>query len=877
MPSVLAVLTLLLGLWTPCNATGSEWEDEFKDNPDTECINNATKQDGVTKQPERVFSYKNSSFLHGYTLNSTIPEDDIEARRHEYAVLCLSSVVCSGFQLSPVGVQTDSERLCEVHHSIATPASTPSPNAMCIQRRQNGTAATGVNKLDGSCRHNGQEQPYALGDVSSWTDATVEWERRMKCSIECIEDRNPFHVYHNAPIILTIDFGEPVSAGFATADQQSFVTNGTLIDMRPVAGDDTLYEAEIMPDPPSSSNVTSLQLTVMQGIVQDAFGNPNPNTNFTFTYEVVPFTVNLSSPQSTWESLPIHLIVTFDVPIDVTTFNISEGLTLSLQALDPAQQATAAVVYSNVVVQPSQVTVDLRPTVAGKVNVTIGSGVVVDDAASYRSNSPASIALNYTTPTNQTTITAVLYLQDNQETTKDYPFHVNLSFSKDVTISDVSALRTTNGDMAAGGITGTGNSFSLDVIPTKDIVTIKANEGLAVDGASNPNQESEPLNVTFDYIASGQSLPWIPTATLSAPSLINTSSVPVNVSFSTPPTTVDWHFFIDGESISVSTGEELTDIFFDVALSVPSAKTGGGILSIYPSEESMEDAAGLKNTRSNTINVENDPTPPVVTLTSPSAPKTRDPDFNVTMSISEDVQTITGSIFTLTNAEILSMDGNVLRMRAAAEGDIDIRVDAGKVVDLAGNTNVQAAQLALAYDVTPPSLEFNTTSITVSETTIQIEVDADETADIFCQPIQNDHPEATFTPADFDLVNKPPTTSISAQQRRIKGRRANELPYVVSPETNQTIETNKEIFTMEFRFSEPITELDKERIEVTNARLTDAMIPPFHASFLGVTVQFDGWPANASISLNEGAISDFAGNANRFYSYTGLRAVDGEQ
>ncbi|CEM36348.1 unnamed protein product [Vitrella brassicaformis CCMP3155] len=400
MPSVLAVLILLL--WTPCNATGSKWEDEFKDNPDTECINNATREDG-SPQPARVFLYTNSSFLHGYTLNSTIPEDDT-ARKHECAVLCLSSVVCSGFQLS-----TDSERTCEIHHSVAKPDNVTSPNAMCIQRRKDGTAQTGANKLNGTCRHNGQEEPYALANpecrlyysLINSADGDTTRQCYYKSGLPVPSIVNPLPVYWDTPILLTIDFGEPVSAGFATDDQQSFVTNGNLIDMRPVEGDNTLYEAEIMPDPPNGGErMTHLQLTVMQGIVKDAYGNPNPNTNLTMAYDsaAAPSMVTLSSPLSTWDSLPMQLNVTFEVPIDVTTFNISEDLTLSIEALYPAQQATAAVVHSNVVVQPSQVTLNLSPTVEGKVNVTIGSGHVADAVAPHRGNSPASIQINYSEP-----------------------------------------------------------------------------------------------------------------------------------------------------------------------------------------------------------------------------------------------------------------------------------------------------------------------------------------------------------------------------------------------------------------------------------------------------------------------------------------------
>ncbi|CEM02118.1 unnamed protein product [Vitrella brassicaformis CCMP3155] len=204
-------VVLLIGLWTTCNATDSEWDFHFKEFPNTTCEN-----DGGTGNPPggRYFEYTDGIPLHGVTLDPTIPE-------------------------------TDSARICEIHHSVATPASTPSPNATCVQKKENGTASTALNRITGSCRHGDEVPLFALADVSSWDIGDADWKRRMWCSEECFQDR-------------------------------------------PVAGNDTLYEAEIVPDPPNGDeNVTYMQLTVMQGIVQDAYGNPNSNTNFTFQYAYV--------------------------------------------------------------------------------------------------------------------------------------------------------------------------------------------------------------------------------------------------------------------------------------------------------------------------------------------------------------------------------------------------------------------------------------------------------------------------------------------------------------------------------------------------------------------------------------------------------------
>ncbi|CEL98178.1 unnamed protein product [Vitrella brassicaformis CCMP3155] len=398
---------------------------------------------------------------------------------------------------------------------------------------------------------------------------------------------------------------------------------------------------------------------------------------------------------------PSPLLSPLEEPIDVATFNRTEDLTLSIEALNPAQQPSADVVYSNVLVGASQVTVELSPTVEGRVNVTIGDDVVADAAVPYRGNSPASIAVDYTTPIP----TAVLYLQDNQDTTAAYPFRVFIAFSKDVTISDQTKLSVTNGNITAAGVTGGPSTFSFDVTPSSDVVTIKANEGLAVDSASKPNQESLQLVVTFDYIGSGQALDWIPTVDLTASSLVNTASFPVNMRFSTSTTTnkdFTQYFMVDGEKGDVTSWERISGRDFRCTILVPNAKTGGGTVEVYLAERAAEDNKGLTNQRSNTITVEFDPIPPTIALSSTSGPKTRQQQFNVTVTVADDnfvlaSQPLGASTFTLTNAAILSIDGDLVRLEAVAEGNVEVKIDAGKIVDLAGNGNTQQASFTVIF------------------------------------------------------------------------------------------------------------------------------------------------------------------------------------
>ncbi|CEL98179.1 unnamed protein product [Vitrella brassicaformis CCMP3155] len=306
----LLVLSLKLLLWT---GDAAEWTDEFSEQKRTSCV-------GFN---EWLFScmYTDTLPLHDYTLSTSIPEGDTEARKMECGELCLAHPVCTGFQLN-----IDSTRHCRIHHSWAKiPPTQDSTTTLCIVRQG------GAFKNSGGCRSGGQETLYRIANLTEldWNSNTGDWERRYICSVECLLDRrctaiehtgkpeepecrilyglidsydaaapgkrtcyhksvpapsivDPPPSYYTTPITLSISFGGSVSAGFAPATE-SFVTNGTLTDIRAAVGNDTLYEAVIVPDAPTGGgSVTYLMLTVMHGIVKDGLGLPNPNTNFTY-------------------------------------------------------------------------------------------------------------------------------------------------------------------------------------------------------------------------------------------------------------------------------------------------------------------------------------------------------------------------------------------------------------------------------------------------------------------------------------------------------------------------------------------------------------------------------------------------------------------
>ncbi|CEL98271.1 unnamed protein product [Vitrella brassicaformis CCMP3155] len=733
---------------------------------------------------------------------------------------------------------------------------------------------------------------------------------------------DPFEHYHDVPIVIEIDFGETVrpgpgatGGGGEVTPKDVNITNGTVTEIRPTGP--ATYEVTIVPDEPTGDdNTTTVTVTLPSGIVEDERATPNPEREFIITY-VRPLGVVLSSSQTLWRSLPIQLTLTFDKR--VTDFSVSD---LVFTVVPHDSSLTGSVVTSNLRTEPSsggaisKAMLDLSPTVEGNISVSLPALSVFDSAVPYRGNEAAHLHLEYKSDAP----TAVVYMASGSNLTTASPFTVEISFSKRVTVTSLAALEVANGEIVSAGLRSvTDNSYEFDVAPLQETITIVAKEGLAVDVYNQPNEASLPLVVTFDYLKAPQAIEWITRPTLSASSPFNTATFDIYITFSNPITATDFsdHFLIDSMPTTATRLDRNSPTSYTAALRVPVDKTDGGTVQAQLDAGAVQDTDGLTNLASNTITVLYDPIPPEITMYSSAAPRTRNRAFNIDMVLSEPVQPFTEEVFSLSNARIVSMSDNpsqdnakILQVKAISEGMVEVTVPVGSITDMAGNKNHRIAAFEIPYDITAPSVMLDSSTIVVTEETITVTVTVSETSEIFCQPLTPSD-TATHTPQDFDLVNEPPTTSVSPMQQRaavsefdhftaefvFTGLLSNTMytisciaideggtvtdqasrewvqtteiipPRVLVPDNNDTVVISRDGHVLTLHFSEAVRDINTDRILLSNALLVEATIR--QQLYLDLVLQVPS-QGRVTVTLNEGTVKDSYGSGNIFYSYHGL-------
>ncbi|CEL98168.1 unnamed protein product [Vitrella brassicaformis CCMP3155] len=845
----------------------TEWSDEFANPASAECQCNGT----ITGCPTegRYFLYNDSFSLHGYTLNASIPETDLDARRHECAVLCLAHPACTGFEY-----RVDSERRCEVHMSFAKlppPEERNSTTTKCVRRKG------GANKIDpAACRLDNVTEPiFSLADVSSWDDPPYSSDpinpptfvRRALCSEECIKDRRctgidftaggtapecrllyslvnsgdpsftdrvcfyksglpvpaleppVFYHYDVAIITLTVSFGETVSAGFAPANE-SFATNGTLTDIRSVAGNDTIYEAVIVPDAPpvgSSDNITFMQLTVMHGIVMDDFENPNPNTNLSFARGPL-FNAFLSSPQSAWQSAPVELTVTFDR--DIGVFDPA-GFSFWAHSFDLS--ASGSVSVSNVRLQPNSATVDILPSIEGKVKIWFLSGFAFDAYIPGRSSyvSPM-LELDFVYPFNVT-------LSSAKSLWESLPIELAIAFDKPVSDADFSladlVLSLDPYDPGFGGsvnviasnlrrtpASGPFTHALVDLEPTVDGNVTVVLPFDTVSDADRPIRGNNPAQLVLEYRTP------VPTAVLyiEGASSNTTAAYPisVNVTFSKKVTIDDiaklelvnsqlvgsgpgaitrvsdnsFYFAVEptGETVTITAGQGLAvdDVSQPNNRSLPLVVTFDYINSLAALDWVTNVTLSMANTLFNTASFQ-------VTLTFSKA--IVDTDFSTKFLIDSSpvtamsLQRLGATEYTATLAVPASKgDGDVMA----------VELDERAVTDTDGLTNRASNTLSVEYDPMPPD-------ITISSSSAPATRHQDFFVDVAVSEVVQPFTTSIFTVVNAAIVSMADNPS-QANAKILEVRAATEGTVTITVEVGQVADivgnTNHRISTLSLEY-----------------------------------------------------------------------------
>ncbi|WP_243409446.1 Ig-like domain-containing protein [Pontibacter virosus] len=275
------------------------------------------------------------------------------------------------------------------------------------------------------------------------------------------------------------------------------------------------------------------------------------------------------------------------------------------------------------------------------------------------------------------------------------PFTVKFTFDEAVTgfaAADISVQNGAAGNLKAESAT----VYTATISPAADgevIVSLAANK--ATDEAGNGNEASAELKRLYDVAP-----PTVALAT-TAGDLTN-APIPVTLTFSEPVTGLALSSFTTTNG-KLSNLQKTDNTTYTVVLTPEK----DGEVSLQLTADKVEDQAGNGNTASNVLKRQYDATSPTVVL-STDAPELTNKPFTVNFRFSEAVEGFAVANITVANGtagEIKKTDDQVYSavIKPTADGEVTVRVTAGKVEDAAGNPNTASNTLSVRFDGNAPA------------------------------------------------------------------------------------------------------------------------------------------------------------------------------
>ncbi|MCK5028523.1 MAG: Ig-like domain-containing protein [Bacteroidales bacterium] len=374
---------------------------------------------------------------------------------------------------------------------------------------------------------------------------------------------------------------------------------------------------------------------------------------------------------------------------------------------------------------------------------------VVDDGANVLSVSGMSTFANYTGVDG--TPPTVIVTTGEYDPTSANPIPFTVTFSETVTGFDDNINDITVGNGDAGAITGTGSVYYFSVIPDGDgKVTIDIPSGAANDIAGNENTASAQFAIDYDGTRPTVA---ISTGAISSPT--NVTPIPVTVTFSEKVSDFD----IDdieiylGSKGALSTSVDSTVFGFNLT-------PAEGNITIDINENVATDSAGNFNEAADQYLITFDSTNPVAVFTSDESVITNLAEFSVTIDFGE---AITGfELLDLSNGNCnigLTPDkldtSWIITVNPIEDGPVSVGLLGDKVLDLAGNGNIEGTSFAIQYDGTSPTVLIESSeSSPTNATTIPLTI-------TFSEPVSGFDME-DIVPANVSLEAMSMTTGDSA-------------------------------------------------------------------------------------------------------------------
>jgi gliding motility-associated-like protein len=274
------------------------------------------------------------------------------------------------------------------------------------------------------------------------------------------------------------------------------------------------------------------------------------------------------------------------------------------------------------------------------------------------------------------------------------PFTVKFTFDEEVTGFAAADISVQNG--SAGNLKSESASvYTALITPSADgEVVVRVAADKATDEAGNGNEASAELKRLYDVAP--------PTVTLAAAAGdLTNEAITVTVKFNEPVTGLALSSFTVANG-KVSNLQKTDNTSYTVVLTPDK----DGEVSLQLAANKVKDLAENGNTASNVLKRQFDVTPPTVAL-STDAPELTNQPFTVTFRFSEAVEgfavaNITVGNGTASDFKQLSKDVYSAVVKPSGDGEVTVRVTAGKAQDAAGNPNTASSTLRINYDGTAP-------------------------------------------------------------------------------------------------------------------------------------------------------------------------------
>ncbi|SEB54907.1 hypothetical protein SAMN04489844_0486 [Nocardioides exalbidus] len=485
------------------------------------------------------------------------------------------------------------------------------------------------------------------------------------------------------PIVFTLTFTEPVTG--LTAGELT-VTNGTAS----LSGTGATRTVSVVPSADGPVSVA-----VPADVAVDGAGNTNTaGSAVSRTYDTTGPTPQITTSASS--------------PTNAASFPVTITWPEAVTGFTAADVVVTRGTPSGFTAGPGNTwTLSVAPTGDGQVSVAVPAGVAQDLADN------ASLAGTTLTVDSDRTAPSVVLSSSAGDPVND-AITVDVTFSEPVSGLGLGAFTTDNA--VASNLTGSGTSFSVTLTPEDEgTFGVSLAAGAAADAAGNATLAGTLLERTYDTTATAD-LAYTGPALVNAPiTLTLTLSDDATISAGDFDTT-------NGTVTSVAGGPRV----FDVVL----APTTDGSASVRLPAGTWTDDAGNANTASDTVAVTYDATSP--TVSSLRAPATATTAYDVDVTFSEPVLSLSTALVAVTNGSASQVTGSgtdwSFRVTPSSDGDVTVSVGAGAATDAAGNPSVASGAVSTTYDTTVPVLTVSSpTGAVVTTSPVPVVIAASET------------------------------------------------------------------------------------------------------------------------------------------------------